>query len=182
MIKSVRVKDTVPCYVALGSNLGDSQAYLQKVISAMNSHPHIHSLDISHFYQSKPHGPQDQSDYINAAVYFMTSLGAEELLDVLQQIENDHDRVRENVERWGARTLDLDLLFYGDQTIETPRLTVPHPRICERAFVLYPLRDLVDGLDESDKDLKINKTTTLQNCIDKLPEAEINNIKDLGYV
>ena len=175
-------KDFVPCYVAIGSNLGNSIEFLHKAIIAIDSHSDIKSLTKSRFYQSKPHGPQNQPDYLNAAVYFETTLGAEKLLDVLQQIENDNARVRQGVERWGARTLDLDLLFYGDQILNTKRLTVPHPQICERVFVLYPLRDLVEGFEQDSSSLKINKTTTLQDCIDKLAEAEINSIKDLGYV
>jgi 2-amino-4-hydroxy-6-hydroxymethyldihydropteridine diphosphokinase len=175
-------KDFVPCYVAIGSNLGDSIEFLHKAIIAIGSHSDIKTLISSRFYQSKPHGPKNQPDYHNAAVYFETTLDAEKLLDVLQQIENANARVRKGVERWGARTLDLDLLFYGDQTFNTKRLIVPHPQICERVFVLYPLRDLVEGFERRASDLKINETTTLQDCIDKLAEAEKNSIKDLGYV
>ena len=175
-------KGFVSCFVALGSNLGDSVEYLHKAVRAFESHSDIRSLAHSHVYQSKPHGPQNQPDYLNAAVYFETTLGAENLLDVLQQIENDNARVRQGVERWGARTLDLDLLFYGNQQINSRRLTVPHPRICERVFVLYPLRDLVEGFEQKTSDLKINQSTSLQDCIDKLAEAEKNSIKDLGYV
>ncbi len=168
--------DTVFCYVALGSNLGDSRKHIMDGIHALVNHPDIYTLNISLFYQSKPHGPQDQSDYINAAVNFETPLEAEALLDELQKIENDNGRNRENVERWGARTLDLDLLLYGDAVIDTKRLTVPHPRICERAFVLYPLRDLIKT-DNKD-DLKITKKTTLNECIANLSEKAKNDIKE----
>ena len=179
MAKSVT--DVVCCYVALGSNLGNSVDYLHKAIKAIESHPLTSNLKTSNLYQSEPHGPQDQPDYINAAVSFYTSLEAEELLNFLQQIENDNARVRQGVQRWGARTLDLDLLFYGEQIINTRRLTVPHPRICERVFVLYPLRDLLKDSEEFLQDLKINQSTTLQDCIDELPEVEITNIKDIGH-
>ena len=101
----------VSCYVALGSNMGDSRAYLQKAIEDLESHRKIHQLKVSHFYQSKPHGPQDQPDYLNAVMVFNTDFAPESLLDLLQKIENDIDRVREGIVRWGARTLDLDLLF-----------------------------------------------------------------------
>jgi 2-amino-4-hydroxy-6-hydroxymethyldihydropteridine diphosphokinase len=175
-------EDTVVSYIALGSNIGDSLSYLKIAIQSIKAHAKVQSVTISRFYRSKPHGPQDQADYLNAALRFETSLGAEELLVVLQQIENENARVREGVERWGARTLDLDLLFYGDKTIRSRSLTVPHPRICDRVFVLYPLRDLLEDLELTTRDLNINDTITLQDCIDKLPEAEINNIKDLGYV
>ena len=170
----------VTCYVALGSNMGDSQAYIHQAIEDLKSHPHIHDVSISHFYKSKPHGPQDQPDYLNAAAVLSTDLEAEPLLDVLQKIENDNDRVREGVVRWGARTLDLDLLFYADQTINTKRLTVPHPRICERAFVLFPLRDLL-GTDAI-ANVKINETRSILDCIKSLSNEELNNIKELDHV
>ncbi len=168
----------VSCYVALGSNMGNSKAYLQKAIEDLELHHQIHELKVSHFYQSKPHGPQDQPDYLNAAVVFNTDLEPEALLDLLQKTENDNDRVREGIVRWGARTLDLDLLFYADKTINTKRLTVPHPRICERAFVLFPLRDLL-GVKMASS-LKINQTTSILDCIDALSTEELNNIKELG--
>lgn len=164
----------VLCHVALGSNIGDTKKHLMNALQALHSHPEILYLNISRFYLSKPHGPQDQLDYLNAAVSFETRMQPEELLDALQEIENQNGRVRENVERWGARTLDLDILLYGDEVIKTTRLIIPHPRLCERAFVLYPLRDLID---EPLEDLKINKTTTLQDCIDNLSDVEQNNIE-----
>ncbi len=153
------------CYIGLGSNLGDSIAYLDNAINALQSNEAIHALQVSPYYQSKPHGPKGQPDYINAVASFETALPAEKLLDLLQKIETDNQRVREGVERWGARTLDLDVLFYADQVIASKRLTVPHPHICERAFVLLPLGDL---LGEHCKDLKINHKTTIKDCIDQL--------------
>ncbi len=153
------------CYVGLGSNLGDSKAYLKKAVEALQASDDIHALTISPVYRSKPHGPQDQPDYLNAVVRFETSLQANTLLDLLQTIEAENDRVREGVVRWGARTLDLDLLFYGDQMINTKRLTVPHPQICKRAFVLLPLADL---LGKSTKCLKITAKTSIEDCINEL--------------
>lgn len=158
-------------YVALGSNLGDSYAYLGKAVHALQQNPNIKNLNVSHYYQSKPHGPQDQPDYFNAAVCFETTLHADVLLDALQKIENDNERLREGVVRWGARTLDLDILFYGDEVINTQRLTVPHPRICERAFVLFPLRDLQAGLK------KIGKST-INECIDLLSTTALKDIRE----
>jgi len=174
--KNINVK----CFVALGSNMGDSHAYLQQAIYDLTDHKKINDLTVSSFYKSKPHGPQDQPDYLNAVISLQTSLEPEELLDTLQKIENENDRVREGVIRWGARTLDLDLLFYAEQTIETKRLTVPHPRICERAFVLLPLRDLLSN--EEIANLKINQTTSILDCINALPKEELSNIKDLSDV
>lgn len=161
----------VECYVALGSNLGDSQGYLDKAVAALKSHPKIKNLIVSKTYQSKPHGPQDQPDYYNGAVKFETDLLPEPLLDLLQKIENDNQRVRKGVIRWGARTLDLDLLFYADQTINTKRLTVPHSRICERAFVLLPLRDLGASL-------KFIGNTSIKDCIEELSAEALKDIKE----
>jgi len=171
--------EPVLCYVALGSNLGDSDKYIMDGLQALANHSDIDLLNTSLFYQSKPHGPQDQPDYINAAAEFETMLKPEALLDELQKIENENGRVREGVERWGARTLDLDLLFYGDETINTKRLTVPHPRICERAFVLYPLRDLMaEQATEDQKDLKINDKSALNDCIANLSKKDKGEIKE----
>ena len=170
----------VICYIALGSNMGDSYAYLQKALQDLTEQPNIHDVKVSRFYQSKPHGPKDQPDYLNAAAVFETNLLPEALLDVLQKIENENDRVREGVVRWGARTLDLDLLFYANETINTKRLTVPHPRICERSFVLLPLRDLLGT--KSIPNLKINQSTTILDSIDALSNEELNNIKEFSHV
>ncbi len=171
--------NSVVCYVALGSNLGNPENHIMDGLKALADHSDIYSLSTSLFYQSKPYGPQNQPDYINAAVVFETALMPEILLDELQKIENKNGRIRKGVERWGARTLDLDLLFYGDETISTKRLTVPHPRICERAFVLYPLRDLVrkQGL-RGKQDLKITEKATLNDCIDMLSTEAKNEIKE----
>lgn len=160
------------CYVALGSNLGDSKSYLNKAVFALKLHSGIENLQISRYYLSKPHGPQDQPDYLNAAVKFDTTLKAESLLDELQKIENNNQRVREGVVRWGARTLDLDLLFYGNEVINTERLTVPHPQICERAFVLLPLKDLGAGS-------KGFKKTTVEDCIEALSASDLTDIRCL---
>lgn len=169
--------ENVICYVALGSNLGDSVAYLNNAIEAFQSSPLIDQLETSPFYKSKPHGPQDQPDYLNAVARFITSYPSEKLLDFLQSIENNNQRVREGVVRWGARTLDLDLLFYGDATINTKRLTVPHPLICERAFVLLPLRDLQADLDSDlQADLKKSTNTSIKSCIKALPDSALKDI------
>lgn len=171
----------IRCYVALGSNLGDSSHYLNKAILALENHVAINNLTVSRFYQSKPHGPQDQPDYLNAAVKFDTTLESEFLLNALQKIENDNQRVREGVVRWGARTLDLDLLFYGDMLINTQRLIVPHPRICERAFVLLPLSDLAINQDENlDLALKSLDKASIEECIKALSASSLKDIKEFS--
>lgn len=130
-------------FIGLGSNLDEPLSQLKRAIAFLQQAKEVELLNISSFYISSPMGPQDQPDYINAVVELNTDLSAENLLDFLQAIENQQGRVRS--ERWGARTLDLDILLYGCEAINTERLVVPHYGISERNFVLYPLADLVDS-------------------------------------
>ena len=131
-------------YIGLGSNLDDP---LQHVLDAINDIKQLENsnfLQHSHIYKCNPmitDSQQPQPDYINAVARVDTSDSPMVFLKKLQQIENRHGRVR-NGERWEPRVLDLDLLIFGDQIINTPELTVPHPGICERDFVLVPLSDL----------------------------------------
>ena len=135
-------------FIGLGSNLGNERngifespkKQLLNAIQSIDNQTTIHLLRTSHFYQTQAIGPGDQPDYINAAIKIETSLSANQLLLALQNIENQQGRVRK--ERWGARTLDLDILVF-DQLIEnSEQLILPHPRAHERAFVLAPLKDL----------------------------------------
>jgi 2-amino-4-hydroxy-6-hydroxymethyldihydropteridine diphosphokinase len=134
----------VVAYIGLGSNLQNPASQLQQALQALAAIPACRLLSHSSLYGSAPMGPQDQPDYVNAVAALKTSLTAEQLLDQLQGIENHQGRVRK--ERWGARTLDLDLLLFGDQIINTERLVVPHVGIAERSFVLYPLQEIAPGL------------------------------------
>jgi len=127
-------------YIGIGSNLGDSKDTIRSALQSLKSHPNITLEDHSHFYQSKPHGPQDQPDYVNAVAKIDTTLSPLHLLDALQQIENAHDRVRK--EHWGARTLDLDILVYEGQTVNSEHLTIPHPYMKERPFVIHPIHEI----------------------------------------
>lgn len=128
-------------YVALGANLGDRIGNLKSAVAALRAHPEIFVAAVSALYETAPiGGPEDQPAYVNAAVKIQTAIAAEPLLDALLDIERAHDRVR--AERWGPRTLDLDILIYGDATVATERLTLPHPRMHERRFVLAPLADV----------------------------------------
>ncbi len=145
-------------FIGLGSNLDDPLLQIKQAIEQLKQLKTISVIDVSSFYRSAPMGPQDQPDYINAVVEVTTSLTAEQLLDELQEIENKQERVRS--QRWGARTLDLDILLYGEKVINTPRLTVPHIGISERNFVLYPLSDLVDSDFEIPKSGKISELLT----------------------
>lgn len=129
-------------YIGLGSNQGDSRALLQSALTSLNQHTAIQVTDISSFYQSKPVGPVGQPDYINAVACLSTSLNAQELLAVLLETERLHGRVRDPNLRWGPRTLDLDLLLFGDAVIQEANLIVPHPELSKRSFVVYPLYEL----------------------------------------
>ena len=131
-------------YIALGSNMDSPHSQLDSALEALAQHPHIEIIGVSSRYQTPPIGPQ-QPDFINAAAQLSTDLSPLALLDALQAIEQQQNRVRSI--HWGPRTLDLDILLYnnlvGDPlVIESERLTIPHPRIGERAFVLVPLADL----------------------------------------
>jgi 2-amino-4-hydroxy-6-hydroxymethyldihydropteridine diphosphokinase len=128
-------------YVALGSNLGNPQAQIAAAVLALDALPMTRVAARSALYLTPPWGPVPQPDYINAAVRLDTRLTPDDLLDHLLAIEHQFGRTRDG-ERWGPRTLDLDLLMLGDHRRTSERLTLPHPRIAERAFVLLPLCDL----------------------------------------
>lgn len=125
--------------IALGSNLGDSCATLKAACDRLANHPQIHGIRCSSLYQTPPVGPP-QPDYVNACAVLETGLEAIALLDELLAIEQAFGR--ERLDHWGPRTLDLDLLLYGDAVIDHPRLQVPHPRMAERGFVLLPLSEI----------------------------------------
>ncbi|CAM2846973.1 2-amino-4-hydroxy-6-hydroxymethyldihydropteridine diphosphokinase [Vibrio rarus] len=132
-------------YIAVGSNLGDPVAQTKLAIKSLQKLPNSQVLSASSLYSSTPMGPQNQPDYINAVVKIATTLLPLELLDQTQKIENEQGRVRKD-ERWGPRTLDLDILLYADETINLPRLIVPHYGMKVREFVLYPLLEIEPNL------------------------------------
>jgi len=127
-------------YIGMGSNLESPIEQLKSACKDLKTHPKIKDVAFSKVYNTTPVGPQDQPDYVNAAARVETELSAIELLDALQAIENKHGRVR--TIRWGARTLDLDILLYNQDTLNTERLIVPHKELPNRNFVLIPLSDL----------------------------------------
>jgi 2-amino-4-hydroxy-6-hydroxymethyldihydropteridine diphosphokinase len=127
-------------YVALGANLGDREASLREAIRRMDMTPGLRVKRISDVYETDPVGYTDQPAFLNMAAAVETSLAPEELLRQLLEMEKDMGRVR--VIRWGPRTIDLDLLLYEGVSMETEELTLPHPRMGERAFVLAPLQDV----------------------------------------
>lgn len=131
-------------YLALGSNLGDRLGLLRGAVRALAAHPGIVIAAVSRVYETVPVGGQEQGPYLNAVVAIDTRLTADTLLDVGQQIEADAGRLR--MERFGPRTLDVDVLLVGEEMVDTPELTVPHPRLWERGFVLAPLADVAPEL------------------------------------
>ena len=131
-------------YIALGSNLEHPQTQLTAALQALNALSDSRLTAVSSFYQSKPLGPQDQPDYVNAVACLETSLAPLALLDELQRIEHEQGRVR--LRRWGERTLDLDILLYADHIIQSERLTVPHYDMHQREFVIIPLVEIAPYL------------------------------------
>lgn len=131
-------------YIALGSNLNNPLAQLTQAVQTLKQHPDLKVKKVSSFYGSKPLGPQDQPDYVNAVAQIETDLEPLALLDALQSIENSQGRVR--LRRWGERTLDLDILLFNQDVISHPRLTVPHCEMKNREFVIIPLFDIAPNL------------------------------------
>lgn len=128
-------------YIALGSNLAEPLKQLKRARETLSELPQSKLLKFSPLYRSRPMGPQNQPDYLNAVVALKTTLPPLKLLHDLQAVERAQGRVRGKV-RWGPRTLDLDLLLYEKRIFDLPELTVPHPGIASRPFVLYPLAEI----------------------------------------
>ncbi|BFM40473.1 2-amino-4-hydroxy-6-hydroxymethyldihydropteridine diphosphokinase [Synechocystis sp. LKSZ1] len=134
-----------PVAIGLGSNLGPSQQILEQSLSQLAQVPDLHLIAVSAWYETLPVGPQ-QPNYLNGCAVLETELNPEILLARLQSIEQQFGRVR--TEKWGPRTLDLDLLLYGQRQHQSPTLTIPHPFLIERAFVLIPLAEIAPDWQE----------------------------------
>jgi 2-amino-4-hydroxy-6-hydroxymethyldihydropteridine diphosphokinase len=135
----------VPAYVALGSNLDGPERQIETALVRLAGMPRTQCVLNSRLYASHPMGPQDQPPFVNAAAGLLTQLSARELLSELKRIEREMGRAPPPV-RWGPRRIDLDLLLYADLKMQEPDLTLPHPGIHERNFVLYPLADIAPAL------------------------------------
>ncbi|MDD1782305.1 2-amino-4-hydroxy-6-hydroxymethyldihydropteridine diphosphokinase [Enterovibrio sp. ZSDZ35] len=135
----------IRAYIAIGSNLGNPVEKATHAIDALKRLPASTFVSCSSLYSSKPMGPSDQPDYVNAVAAIDTELDPLDLLDQTQRIELEFGRERKD-ERWGPRTLDLDILLYGDLQLESERLTVPHYGMKVREFVLYPLAEIAPDL------------------------------------
>lgn len=127
-------------FLGFGSNLGDSVAICRQAIAMLAANPRIEVCAVSSFYRTEPEGYKDQPWFINGVLHCRSQLGPVEMLAVLRAIENQLGRSRKV--RWGPRTLDLDILSFGDQLVNLPELVIPHPRLHERRFVLEPLREI----------------------------------------
>ena len=140
--------DVIAC-VGLGANLGDAAATVRAAQQALDELPHTRLLAASRLYRTAAWGKTAQPDFVNAAALIETALPARALLDALLAIERRFGRTRaaDGSDRWGARTLDLDLLLYGRERIDEPGLHVPHPHLHERAFALVPLAEIAPDID-----------------------------------
>ena len=132
-------------YIGLGSNLADPGTQVERAMGALAELPRTQPLRRSRLYRSEPWGRADQPEFVNAVVELQTELTPRELLDMLLAIERHAGRARDAT-RWGPRVLDLDILVYGDRSIDEPGLHVPHPHLRERAFVLAPLAEIAPDL------------------------------------
>jgi 2-amino-4-hydroxy-6-hydroxymethyldihydropteridine diphosphokinase len=155
--------------IALGGNIGDVRATFDRAIAALCDGRIVRLLARSSDYKTPPWGIEDQPPFINCAVVASTELAPTALLQRAQAVERQFGRNRENEKRWGPRTLDIDLIAYDDQALDTPDLTLPHPRLFERAFVLAPLAEIaperqVSGVRMANALAKVDRTG-----IEKLP-------------
>ncbi len=162
-------------FIGLGSNLDDPVQQVNKALHALKGLPKTRLIGRSPLYSSPPLGGMDQPDYVNAVAALDTSLSPSELLAKLVAIENAQGRVRG--EKWGPRSLDLDILLYGNKTLKTPELTIPHPGLYERNFVLYPLADVVA---QAGLTVEIPGSKTLVELLDACDWGGLEMIDDTG--
>ena len=154
-------------YIGLGSNLNSPKQQVKDAVMALHTAKDVEVVNLSSLYQSPPIDDSKQPDYINAIVQVNTHLTPLELLYVCQDIETQQHRVREK--KWGARTIDLDIIIYGVQVVASKQLIIPHPQMMNRAFVLIPLAELED-------DLKVPVLGPIQNLIEELGEFELTKL------
>jgi len=159
-------------FIGLGSNLKEPAAQLARAVAELAALPKTTLVSQSPFYASRPVGPQDQPDYINGAVWLSTGLDPHTLLNQLQAIEQAHGR--ERLRRWGPRTLDLDMLVFGNCVLDDDRLTVPHRELANRDFALQPLLDLKP-------DLRLPDGTTIANLRAQCPDNRLRKLPPPDY-
>lgn len=153
-------------FLGLGSNVGDRENQLKEAIRLLDEQSGIKVVKASSFYETEPVGYVDQPDFLNLCVEIQTELSPKAVLERGLAIEQQLHRVRK--ERWGPRTLDIDILLYGDQIIEEQDLTIPHPRMTERAFVLIPLQEIAPNKVEPRTQTKIKDITVPNETVKKV--------------
>lgn len=158
-------------YIGLGSNLAEPVQQLGAALAALDRLPDCRLAAVSSLYASDPLGPPDQPRYVNAVAALDCALAPLQLLDALQGIEREQGRVRK-AERWGPRTLDLDILLFGDLQLDEERLSVPHYHMHARAFVLYPLAEIAP-------DLRLPDGRPLQALLDACPFLGLERLDDV---
>ncbi|WP_042353234.1 2-amino-4-hydroxy-6-hydroxymethyldihydropteridine diphosphokinase [Bacillus massiliigorillae] len=155
---------TSTAYLSLGSNLDDRLLYLREAVQLLHGDQHIEVSDISSLYETDPVGYTNQGNFLNIVVELKTTYTAEQLLSVCQSIENTLGRKR--VIRWGPRTVDLDILLFNHENIETDDLSVPHPRMHERAFVIIPLVEIEPNIQLPTSGQSFNE------ILERIPDKE----------
>lgn len=155
-------------YIGLGSNLGQPLAQVRVAIEELQQIDGLGLVTVSPLYASSPMGPQDQPDYINAVAIVETSLSPHDLLKKLQNLEQQHGRQR--IRHWGERTLDLDILLFDQQILDDADLTLPHPGLAERNFVIYPLADIAP-------DIEIPGLGPLSQLIARVPRGDLTQVE-----
>ena len=154
-------------YIGLGSNLKGPKVQIEKALTTLSEAKDIALLSVSSFYRSKPLLDMPGPNYLNVVCKIETDLGALDLLNFCQEIEDNQHRVREI--KWGSRTIDLDILLYGDQILATKELTIPHPEMINRAFVLLPLFEIEPGL-------KLPLLGPLKGLLERIESSDIEKL------
>ena len=154
-------------YIGLGSNLQNPRAQIENALRALSHSDGIELLIVSSLYESKPLLDMPGPNYVNAVCKINTNLSAIDLLDICQSIEDNQKRIRKV--KWGSRTIDLDILLYGQQVISSERLSIPHPEITNRAFVLVPMYEI-------DKEIKIPLLGSIKKLIDRVNTQDLKKL------
>lgn len=170
------MNQSVDAYIGLGSNLGDRRRTLDSAMTRLDEVDGIEVFARSTIIETDPIGPVGQGDYLNAVVGIRTIRSPREVLDICLEIEQQHGRDRNQGEKWGSRTLDLDLLLYSDFIIQEPGLTIPHPHLPERAFVLVPLGEIGPSVKHPELNM------TIQELKNRLEQSPVGNTFGSGIV
>ena len=154
-------------YIGLGSNLKDPKAQIKRALASLSNNDGAELINVSSFYESKPLIEIPGPNYLNAVCKIETKLSAIDLLDLCQEIEESQQRVREV--KWGSRTIDLDILLYGEQVISNKRLSIPHPEAINRAFVLVPLFEI-------EPSIKFPLLGSIKDLLERIDKLDVNKL------